>query len=95
MKLAKYQKTPAERKRYTLDYTDWLDTGETVSAVVFAVDPTGVLFIDSYSIVGSGRQVVFYANAGATGVSYTADVRITTSTGQIKEDQIVFVVKDI
>lgn len=97
MKLGTFTKTPVERKRYTLDYTDWLDTGETVTACVFTVTPSGgsALQIDAFQINVSGTQVVFFANFGVNGVSYTVDVVITTSGGQTKEDQVVFVVKDI
>ena len=37
MKLAKYVKAVLDRKRYQIDYTDWLDTGELVSSVAFSV----------------------------------------------------------
>lgn len=97
MKLGKFTKTSVERKRYALDYSDWLDTGETVSSVVFAVTPAGAtpLVVDANSISASGTTVVFFVNYGATGTTYTLDVQITTSGGQIKEDQILFAVKDL
>lgn len=96
MKLAKFNKTPVERKRYTLDYTDWLDTGETVSSIVFSVTPVevGGLEVDAYAIDGSGLTVGFYVNAGLAGSTYTVDVQMTTSSGQIKEDQVIFDVKE-
>ena len=96
MKLGTFQKTPVERKRYTLDYTDWLDTGETVTSFFFTVTPsTGAtpLIIDASSITGSGLMVTFFANYGANGVTYVVDVLISTSGGQTKEDQINFIVK--
>lgn len=95
MKLGTFFKTPSERKRYSLDYTDWLDTGETVNSRAFTVTPeTGdFLQIDASSIDATGKQVVFFANYGDDGVSYVVDVIITTSGGQTKEDQITFTVK--
>ena len=98
MKLGTFKKTPVERKRYSLDYNDWLDTGETVLTRTFSVTPaTGAspLEIDASSIDPDGRQVVFFANFGNDGVTYTVDVQITTSGGQTKEDQINFLVKDL
>lgn len=98
MKLGTFGKTPAERKRYSLDYTDWLDTGETISTRTFTVTPsTGAspLQIDASSIDASGKQLVFFANFGDNGTTYVVDVLITTSGGQTKEDQINFLVKDL
>jgi hypothetical protein len=96
MSLARFTKTPAERKRYAIDYSDWLDTDETVEFVTFTPSPlaTGGLEVDAYSISTPATSVVFFANAGIDGTTYTLDIKITTSGGQIKEDQILFSVRD-
>ena len=96
MKLGNFIKSPIERKRYTIDYTDWLDTGETVVSAVFTVTPTttATLQIDAYSIAVDGLSVVFFANYGDVGKVYTVEVVITTSGGQIKEDEILFTVRN-
>ena len=39
MNLGKYYKAPDERKRYSIDYSDWLDTAERLSSVTFQVTP--------------------------------------------------------
>lgn len=95
MKLATFIKAPAERKRYTLDYSDWLDTGETVASIVFSVSPstTNTLQIDAYAIANPATSVVFFANYGDAGTTYTVDIRMTTSGGQIKEDTVLFSVR--
>lgn len=98
MKLGTFTKTPAERKRYSIDYTDWLDTGETISTRTFTVTPTtgaNPLQIDASSIDPDGKQLVFFANFGDDGTTYVVDVLITTSGGQTKEDQVNFLVKDL
>lgn len=97
MKLGKFTKTSVERKRYALDYSDWLDTGETVSSVTFAITPTGTssLVVDANSISSAGTLVAFFVNYGVTGTTYTLDIQITTSGGQIKEDQVLFTIKDL
>lgn len=96
MNLAKFYKAAAERKRYSVDYTDWLDTGETVSSVSFGVSPstgTTPLEIDAHTISTDGLQVVFFAALGDDGATYTITITIQTSGGQVKEDSIVFIVK--
>lgn len=98
MKLGTFRKTPVERKRYLLDYTDWLDTTETVLTKTFTVSPsTGVdpMQAEGDAIVVGGKQVSFFASHGDSGTTYTVDVVITTSAGQTKEDQLSFIVKDM
>lgn len=98
MKLATFVKTPAERKRYVIDYTDWLDTGETVVSTNFQVSPnvpTTGLTVDAVSINPNGKEVVFFTSLGSNNVTYTVDVQIQTSGGQVKEDTVVFSVRDV
>lgn len=89
------RKTPAERKRYSIDYADWLDTGETCVSVVFVVTPTGELEIDAYEFSEGGDQLVFFANAGEADADYTVNVKVTTSGGQTTEDEVLFEVREI
>lgn len=100
MKLAKFVKSPVERKRYQIDYSDWLDTGELVQSIVFTVsivsgtEPPGpTLNIDSYLIGTPATSVAFFAADGFDEVNYSVDVVMTTDGGQIKEDQILFSVR--
>jgi hypothetical protein len=94
MKVGKFTKTPAERKRYTLDYSNWLDTGETVTGSAFAITPTTAspFFIDGQGIVG-GTQLLFYVNGGLDQSDYLVTVSITTSGGQTKQDTLTFNVR--
>lgn len=96
MRLARFTKASTERKRYTIDYADWLDTGETLASADFTVTPAGdnALRVDASSIATPATSVVYFANYGSDGVTYTVDVTITTSGGQIKEDQVLYSVKD-
>ena len=95
MNLGKYSKSPDERKRYSIDYNDWLDTGETLSDVTFEVTPVDEdpIVIDGIAIETGERSVVFYASAGLDGKSYKAIASATTSGGQLKEDTVQYTVK--
>jgi hypothetical protein len=97
MKLGRFTKTPVERKRYTIDYSDWLDTGETVLTVTFGVTPvtTNPLVVDAYLIATPATSVAYFVNDGIAGTTYTLDVQITTSGGQTKEDQVLYSVRDL
>lgn len=95
MILAKYTKQPSERKRYVLDYSDWLDSGETISTAVFSVDPVGGLIVDASSIGTPATTVAYFVSSGTTAVQYTVTVTISTSGGQIKEDEVLYHVKAV
>lgn len=94
--LAKYVKTPGERKRYQIDYTNWLDTGESVTGVTFAIDKvtTPPLVIDGVQVLPSGVGVQYYASGGVDGTNYVVTATLTTTIGpQIKNDEIFFSVR--
>lgn len=106
MKIGKYVKAPAERHRYILDYSEWLDTGEKVAGTTFTltndrdpdlgppVPPDSDIFIDGTLVAADGLSTMFFVNTGVAGVTYTVSALTTTTGSQIKEDQIVFVVKE-
>lgn len=100
MALGKYTKTPDERKRYTIDYTDWLDEGEAVSTVTYEVTlangdaATGSpVVIDEDSVDGDATGAIFFASEGEDGEQYKVVATMTTSGGQVREDAILFNVK--
>lgn len=97
MLLARYVKTPIEEKRYTIEYTDWLDTGETVAGVVFSVAPVTAtpLEVATSLIDAAGQVVAYWVRGGDDGAEYQITVVATTSGGQIKEDAVFFTVRDI
>lgn len=96
MRLGSFTKTPAERKRYAIDYSEWLDITETLSNVVFTVSPatTTPFVVDAVSTSANNTTVVFFVNGGDTGKQYTVDVKAYTSGGQTKEDTVLFNVRD-
>lgn len=96
MRLGSFTKTPAERKRYAIDYSEWLDTGELLSSLTFQVTPatTTPFLVDAFSIDTTRTIVVFYVAGGDSLKQYTVDVKAATTGGQIKEDVILFSVRD-
>lgn len=95
MRLGSFIKTPAERKRYSIDYSEWLDTGETLSTVTMEVTPsTGTVPFVVDAISSNNTVVVFFVNGGDNAKQYTIDVKATTSGGQLKEDTVLFTVRN-
>jgi hypothetical protein len=95
MVLGKYFKTPIERKRYTIDYSDWLDSGELVASVTFGVTPADAspVVIDGNANNPTATGVVFYASGGLDGASYKVTARLLSSNGQTREDTVQYTVK--
>jgi len=96
--LAKYVQASEERKRYAIDYSEWLDSGETIATVAFEVETnvgaTIPLLIDGYAINGDDDGLILFVSGGDDGETYRVLVTITTSGGQTKEDFIVFVISN-
>lgn len=100
-KLAKYVKSPDEVKRYSIEYSDWLDTGENLASVAFEITPTTspALAVQSSQIVtgdtGSLSQMRFFVAGGVAGTIYTITVTAETSGTQTKQDTVLFVIRDV
>lgn len=97
MSLAKYVKDPTEQKRYQIDYTNWLDTGEGVTSVVFSVlnqSGSSPLVINSIQVLPTGLGVQYYVSGGLDGTTYRVLATLTTNTGpQVREDELIYVVR--
>lgn len=98
--LGKFPKKPAAIKRYVADFTEWLDTGETLSDCTFTVavlsgtDAGPDLAIDSSSIIGSSLKVAFFVSGGLENVTYEVTLHPTTSGGQEDDFQVLFAVRE-
>jgi len=99
MAIAKYFKAATDRKRYQIDYTDWLDTGELVTNVAFSItDNTAapVLVVDNIAVLPTGLGVQYYVSGGIDGVTYEIVAVLTTNTSpsQIKTDEILVTIRE-
>ena len=88
--LAAFQKRAIERKRYTLDYSCWLDEGEVLADFAIVVTPSTLP-----SLVASGAyadptdtKLTTYIGGGMAGAIYTISFIATTSYGQTKRDDL-------
>jgi hypothetical protein len=83
------------RLTYTFDWTDWLPTGDTVSAVTYTLqvranDPDP-LIRHSSGITGASKKTYVELGGGAIGKVYTITCQVTTADGLI--DRRAFRVK--
>lgn len=95
MRIGKFRKGPEDRKRYVVDYADWLNEDELVTDIVATGNvPADNFFVDGYIVDVGGKEVIFYVSGGASGVSYDVTLTIDTSLQQVKEDYVTFVVTE-
>jgi len=94
MKLGSYIKSPTEHKQYVIDYSKWLEDGETLVSSVFSVSPSDMT-VDTVVIDGTGTLLSFFVTAGTNAVYYVVTVQVTTSIGQVKEDTVHFNVRNV
>jgi len=93
MQIGKFRKAVADRKKYTVDYVNWLESDETITAVAASVPaPADDFYVDMFVVDTTGKLVVFYVSGGLSSGEYRVVVKITTSENQIKEDWVTFVV---
>lgn len=93
MRLGNFTKTPAERKRYAIDYSEWLDTGETISTFTLSIAPSGGMYVSGSELDASNKVLVYFVAGGDLNAQYTLAVQVLTSGGQIKEDVVLYSVR--
>ena len=77
----------SNRIQYSIDYSDWLQRGETLVSVVYSID-VGPATIDTTSLNPSKTESRFFLNGGNAGSTYNIFAFATTNFGQQRTDQI-------
>ena len=75
-------KQPGETLRLGIDFSNMLQTGETVSSPAVTVSPTGGLTAESVAMSG-GDIVLFTAATGTHGVDYRIQATVTSSSTEV------------
>lgn len=95
---ARFVQSPEEVKRYTLDYTLQLSTGETITGITATITNLGTPLLGSPPLVcnnvtigpSPALQVFFYISGGVDSQSYEVTFLATTSIGQTLEDVVEY-----
>lgn len=97
MAVGRLKKTAVEVKRVTLDYSRWLGDTEIISAKSFTALPvtSPALLVATSAIASDGKSVAAYVEGGVDDTAYDLIVQITTSTGQIKQDDLKVTVNNL
>jgi hypothetical protein len=93
MILAKYQKQSGETMDYDVSYAYFFSTrSDTPSSITVTVD-TGITLTSS-SLNTTTKVVKVVLSGGTNGATYKVTIKLTTSSGIIKEDELVITIKD-
>jgi hypothetical protein len=85
-------KDPDAKLNYTVDFTHWLGTGETISSVVWVVED-GITKSSSPAASNTTTTATVYLEGGTLGQDYTVTCRITTSAGAIQDRSFTVLVR--
>lgn len=96
MKLGTFRQTPQEKKRFSISYSAWLETGEVVASIGYAISPVTVvpLIIEASAVDVDGLGVTFYVSGGEDATEYQINTLMQTDAGQRKEDYIKIILED-
>ena len=81
----RFIKDPEAVLDYVFDWSDWLDTGETISSYTITV-PTGITKNSDSQAAG---KVTIWLSSGADGTEYAVECKIVTSAGRTDERTIL------
>lgn len=98
-----FNQAPEEKRRYILNYSLTLSSGEQVTSIVtpivitqtFGPATVAPFVIDGVVIGPGGTQVVFYAHGGDDGTEYEVQFLANTTAAQIVEDVVKFTIASL
>lgn len=75
-------KDPGERLDYLYDFTELLESAETLTVLnSTVVEPSGEMTVDASAIVAASKKVQVILSGGVAGRDYVVSVNVTTSAG--------------
>lgn len=96
--IGRWKKQPAESLRYEVDWSEWLMPDEfLVSSTVFVVENTdeGPMEVTDPFFLTGNLGLVFYVRGGLADIQYQVTHRVTTSSGQLAEREILYDVQEV
>jgi len=85
-------KDPEAVLDYKIDWSSWLETGDTIVSSTFAITPSGALTVDSET--NDTTTATVWLSGGAKGRQYQVVNHITTTAGREDDRTILFTMTD-
>jgi hypothetical protein len=93
--LGSVEQSPLSRTLFTVDYSGWLDSGETISSAVVNASSGDLIASAAYILPSSTNTAVsFTLTGGIADITYEADLIVTTSIGEVKLSRLYVSVVD-
>jgi len=88
---------PNEVLRRIINYQRWLEVGEVIETIAIAITPvtSPVLVISNLIIDPDGTRIAYNTSGGLDGCGYTVEFTVTTSVGQVREDEVLIGIKEV
>jgi len=95
--LGRYKQQPGENRKRGVDYARFLEAGEAVSTITAAITPVTVPLLTTPSIIidAAGKKFAYFVGGGLNGTTYLVEFTVTTSLGQVLEDEIEIEVEEV
>lgn len=96
--IGRWKKQPSEELRYEVDWSEWLMPGETLTAAsLFVVENTTEqpLELTDPFFVDTTLGCIYFVRGGLSNTDYQVTHRVTTSSGQIAEREIIYAVQEV
>ena len=94
--LRRWEQQPADRIDYAFDYANgeppFLENGDTLVSATIAVEPDGLNVSEAPVLDGQAR---FWVSGGESGKKYKVTCTARTRLGRVKQDEVVFTIKEI
>jgi len=96
--IGRWRKQPRESLRYEVDWSKWLLPdelllGATVEVVLNTQD--GELELTDPYFLDGALGCVFFVRGGLSETEYQVTHRVTTSSGQVAEREIIYMVEEV
>lgn len=96
MLLGQKPHTAGNATRFVIDYSDWLLEGESLAAPATVVMDPLTATVNDVTIgavaITPSNHLVFLLSGGSVNETFTLDVQVHTSRGEVKNDTLAFTV---
>lgn len=93
--LARYNKQPNEKRKFEVSYVNWLETGDTISSAGVVSDDAAVTVSGVVIDPVTSDKISFFVEGGVDGTDYKLTVTATTADTRVKEDEVIFKVREV
>lgn len=88
MTIATYEKDPSAVLDYSIDWSSWLPTGDTIASVTWSTSDAALVVEASPAPSVASGIATAWLSGGVRGARYTATCQVTTTAGRIDDRSI-------